>query len=294
MERVHAITIDQDCFDPREIKKAEEEALAKRVAEESGPVITRKPTPVECVKAGISLEKAQQMKPEDLSPEEARVLASYGVKLTTIGQLYGFSGNQIYIKMHNWGIKKAQGVPEYPCSTVTKTKQLTEAEKEDLFGNQFSPEPDHPRLIPVTENQKNYQKAIDAATETPIIAQAPEDVKPSFDLSEFEEAVVRCNLGGSWLRVRPTKDSANSGELDFSKTLFSSVAGQRYRLRVNTSGDTILLQPDQDGPYRISEKQAKAPSGNVVALLRERGVKLPARYLVEKQGEMLVGRLENA
>lgn len=86
-------------------RKTEEAELEKRIQEESGPCITRKPTPVECLELGIDLAKAQQMKPEDLTLEDIKKLLAAGVSKYKIRKLYGFrSPSSLYAKLKKWGL----------------------------------------------------------------------------------------------------------------------------------------------------------------------------------------------
>jgi hypothetical protein len=114
-------------YDPDAIKKAEDAALAKRVAEESGPCITRKPTPVECVELGLALDKAQVMQWGDLTIEDAEKLISRGVRPADIGRCYSIDPMEQKNKLFNrltvkWGLHKNRDVPEYPFATVTVSK----------------------------------------------------------------------------------------------------------------------------------------------------------------------------
>lgn len=104
--------------DPRELRKLEEEELERRIEEESGPCITRKPAPVECLELGIDLAKAQVMKPEDLTREDAEKLLTAGITKYRIMKLYNFKGpGTLYIKLKKWGLYES------------KEKQNTKMEK---------------------------------------------------------------------------------------------------------------------------------------------------------------------
>jgi hypothetical protein len=119
--------VDDVQFDPAAIRKAEAEELAQRSEEESGPVTTGV-HPVYCVKQGLPLERAARMRPEDLTPADAKLLVSKGVTLAAIADLY-FAGNSVkaleFLTTH--GVKKKNGMPEYPWTGVTVVQEADAA-----------------------------------------------------------------------------------------------------------------------------------------------------------------------
>ncbi len=96
---------------------AERTQYYERLKEENSGPVTTGVHPVFCVRRGLSLDKAAQMRPDDLTKGDAEFLVSRGVTLAAIGQLCGMNGKATLDFMGRHGIKKADA-PEYPWSSV--------------------------------------------------------------------------------------------------------------------------------------------------------------------------------
>jgi hypothetical protein len=64
------------------------------------------PTPVECVKRGMSLYKARPMYPQDLTPEDAKFFIENKISKILIAASYQINTSDLYKKLINWGIHK--------------------------------------------------------------------------------------------------------------------------------------------------------------------------------------------
>ena len=64
------------------------------------------PTPIECVRRGLSLYKARPMYPHDLTEEDARILIENKVSKILIAASYQMATSDLYKKLNNWGIHK--------------------------------------------------------------------------------------------------------------------------------------------------------------------------------------------
>ena len=82
------------------------EKLEKRKQEESGHCTIRKPTPVECVKLGLSMDKAEQMQPEDLTMEDFLMLTNAGFEQYVIRRAYNVKAETWLKLLEQWGLSK--------------------------------------------------------------------------------------------------------------------------------------------------------------------------------------------
>jgi hypothetical protein len=64
------------------------------------------PTPIQCVRRGLSLYKARPMYPHDLTQEDARFLVESKVSKILIAASYQMNTSDLYKKLINWGIHK--------------------------------------------------------------------------------------------------------------------------------------------------------------------------------------------
>lgn len=87
----------------RPILSAEMKAR-NRLLEVSSKVETRKVKPVEAVQLGIALEKAQTMRPADLTREDAELLLKNGVTPGDISKAYGFKHGSILKRLEIFGL----------------------------------------------------------------------------------------------------------------------------------------------------------------------------------------------
>lgn len=79
------------------------------------------PTPIECVRRGLSLYKARPMYPQDLIPEDARFLVESKVSKILIAASYQMTTSDLYKKLINWGIHKKGSKKIY---VISKSKEL--------------------------------------------------------------------------------------------------------------------------------------------------------------------------
>lgn len=64
------------------------------------------PTPIQCVRRGLSLYKARPMYPRDLTQEDARFFVESKVSKILIAASYQMTTSDLYKKLINWGIHK--------------------------------------------------------------------------------------------------------------------------------------------------------------------------------------------
>ncbi|SFM21955.1 hypothetical protein [Pelosinus propionicus] len=64
------------------------------------------PTPIECVRKGLSLYRARPMYPQELTPEDAQVLLESKVSKILIAASYQMATSDLYKKLIEWGIHK--------------------------------------------------------------------------------------------------------------------------------------------------------------------------------------------
>lgn len=79
------------------------------------------PTPIECVRRGLSLYRARPMYPQDLTPEDARFLVENKVSKILIAASYQMATSDLYKKLINWGIHKKGSKKIY---AISKSKEL--------------------------------------------------------------------------------------------------------------------------------------------------------------------------
>ena len=83
------------------------------------------PTPIECVRRGLSLYKARPMYPQELTPEDARYLVENKVSKILIAASYQMTTSDLYKKLINWGIHKKGSKKIY---AISKSKELVSNE----------------------------------------------------------------------------------------------------------------------------------------------------------------------
>jgi hypothetical protein len=79
------------------------------------------PTPIECVRKGLSLYKARPMYPRDLTQEDARFLVESKVSKIFIAASYQMTTSDLYKKLINWGIHKKGSKKIF---TISKPKEM--------------------------------------------------------------------------------------------------------------------------------------------------------------------------
>ena len=79
------------------------------------------PTPIQCVRRGLSLYKARPMYPQDLTQEDARFLVERKVSKILIAASYQMNTSDLYKKLINCGIHKKGSKKIY---TISKSKEL--------------------------------------------------------------------------------------------------------------------------------------------------------------------------
>jgi hypothetical protein len=79
------------------------------------------PTPIQCVRRGLSLYKARPMYPQDLTQEDARILVESKVSKILIAASYQMNPSDLYKKLTNWGIHKKGSKKIY---AISKSKEM--------------------------------------------------------------------------------------------------------------------------------------------------------------------------
>ena len=114
------------------------------------------------------------------------------------------------------------------------------------------------------------------------------------DPADFEECEPKLKHSGeSWVRVSIKEAGHRGGSLAFSSTVWKRFSEIRFNLEVNKCGDTIRLTITPNGKYQARGDNRHVAAGTLTDKLQERGVPLPARFMVEQQEEFWIGRLEN-
>lgn len=84
---------------------------------------SRKPTPVECIKMGLDIGKAQIMTLDDLTAEDAKLILDAGYGPATLQTLYGIkSAGSLYPRLVKWGLHK-KGADPRPKMAGTRQKR---------------------------------------------------------------------------------------------------------------------------------------------------------------------------
>lgn len=104
---------------------------------------SRKPTPVECIKLGLDIGKAQIMTLNDLTAEDAKLILDAGYGPATLQTLYGIkSAGTLYPRLIKWGLHKKRTDPRTKAAgTRQKRKKLPAMDvktfQENVYGGGY-------------------------------------------------------------------------------------------------------------------------------------------------------------
>lgn len=80
---------------------------------EEAPCTVKKATPVDCLRYNVPLEKAHQMLPEELTPEDAALLQQLGQSIDDIARLYSFqSRDMVEYLLKRWDLLPRKAAAE--------------------------------------------------------------------------------------------------------------------------------------------------------------------------------------
>lgn len=197
-------------------------------------------------------------------------------------------------------------VPQQPQGNVTTAPDsLKEAYLNDgIFKIQPISDPDLSGHIedmvggraPISETPISKAVAQAVATGEIKIQTTERPTPPPTDpLANFEFELCEPKLRRSrelWIRVTIKKHGRSGGSISFSASAWASFTGHRFNLEVSRKGDVIRLYQTPGGRYMAQSDACYVGAGTLMDKLVERGVKLPVRYILERCGEVWIGRIE--
>jgi hypothetical protein len=90
------------------------------------------PTPVQCIRRGISLYKARLMYPQELTAEDAAFLVANKVSKILIAASYQMATSDLYRKLIKWGIHKKNSKK---ISVNTESKEMENIHETSTHSN---------------------------------------------------------------------------------------------------------------------------------------------------------------
>lgn len=161
------------------------------VDKRSSECVARKMTPVECVRNGISVDKARQMEKKELTLEDAKYLLSQS-EITTLklSKLYGIPYGSINYHLKKFGYyDEPADKPVLPADLIQCSGCGTHFKKVELIHGQDG------RELCLTCYNKN--KPIENPEKTVLNPAAPVSVEPDGD-----DEIVTCGICGAEVKLK--------------------------------------------------------------------------------------------
>lgn len=154
-----------------------------------GECITRKLTPVECIKAGFDIGSASPMTPKELTPDDAKYILENGYGPATIQTMYGFkSPGTLYYKLMQWGLHK-KGERRPSVSLAQKKKHGHNPVVRDLKTFQESMDSNIPKVEDEMEDLSDSAECIEVssvALDEPVMPESNQILSPSRIIDSFK------------------------------------------------------------------------------------------------------------